>query len=91
MSRNPANLALRFLLELAALYFIGRWGWIQGSGALRHVLAIGLPLFGAFFWGTFRVPGDGGAPRVQVPGIMLFLRGDHVKLNTTFHSLHRFS
>jgi hypothetical protein len=70
MGQNPANLAVRFLLELAALYFIGRWGWIQGDGALRYVLVIGLPLLAAFVWGTFRVPGDGGAPRVQVPGIV---------------------
>lgn len=69
MSQNPANLALRFILELVALYFIGRWAWLQQSGALRYVLAIGLPLLAAFVWGTFRVPGDGGAPRVRVPGI----------------------
>jgi len=73
MSQNPANLALRFLLELVALYFIGRWGWIQGNGTLRYVLAIGLPPFAAFVWGTCRVPGYGGAPRVQVPGIVRLL------------------
>jgi len=34
---------------------------------------IGLPFIAAFVWGTFRVPGDGGAPRVQVPGIVRLL------------------
>ncbi|HEX6269026.1 MAG TPA: YrdB family protein [Anaerolineales bacterium] len=72
MSQNPVNLAVRFILELAALYFIGRWGWIQGDGELHYALAIGLPLLAAFVWGTFRVPGDGGAPRVQVPAIVRF-------------------
>jgi hypothetical protein len=27
MSKNPANLALRFVLELAALAALGYWGW----------------------------------------------------------------
>ena len=70
MGQNPVNLALRFGLELAALYFIGRWGWIQNSGVLRYLLAIGLSLVAAAAWGVFRVPGDGGAPIVRVPGII---------------------
>lgn len=68
MAQNPVNLALRFILELAALYFIGRWGWTQFDGGLRVLLAIGLPLLAAAIWGIFRVPGDGGTPRVRVPG-----------------------
>ena len=70
MGQNPINLALRFILELAALYFIGRWGWIQHEGAWRYVLAIGYPLLAAAIWGIFRVPNDGGAPVVRVPGIV---------------------
>lgn len=73
MGQNPLNLALRFFLELAALYFIGYWGWTQHEGLLRYLLTIGLPLLAAFIWGVFRVPGDGGAPRVRVPGLVRFL------------------
>ena len=73
MGQNPVNLALRFFLELAALYFIGYWGWTQHDGIFRYILAIGLPLLAASIWGVFRVPGDGGAPRVRVPGVIRLL------------------
>lgn len=73
MAQNPINLALRFILELAALYFIGRWGWTRHSGIVRYLLAIGLPLLAAAIWGIFRVPGDGGVPKVRVPGIVRLL------------------
>jgi hypothetical protein len=73
MSNNPINLALRFLLEMAALAAIGYWGWQQASGVLRYAWAMGLPLAAAAIWGTFRVPGDasasGKAP-VAVPGLV---------------------
>lgn len=71
MSQNMLNLSVRFLLELAALYAFGRWGWSQSADFLRYVLMIGIPLFAAAMWGVFRVPGDasanGGAP-VPVAG-----------------------
>jgi hypothetical protein len=73
MANNPINLALRFFLELAALFFIGRWGWTQHSGTVRYLLGIGLPLVAALIWGVFRVPGDGGTPKVRVPGILRLL------------------
>ena len=73
MGQNVANLALRFILELAGLYFIGRWGWIRFDGVLRYLLAIGLPLAAAVIWGVFRVPGDGGAPKVRVSGFVRLL------------------
>jgi hypothetical protein len=64
------------LLELAALAAVGLWGWSRGEGALRFVLAIGLPLIAAVLWGTFRVPGDssasGQAP-VAIPGVLRLL------------------
>jgi hypothetical protein len=40
---------------------------------LRYLLVIGLPLLAAVIWGVFRVPNDGGAPRVRVPGMARFL------------------
>lgn len=68
MSQNPINLAVRFLLELAALTAFGLWGWTQNAGILRYLLVIGLPLFAAFVWGTFRVPADASANgRAPVP------------------------
>jgi hypothetical protein len=72
MGSHPINLAIRFLLEIAALVAIGYWGWSQHSGLLRVVLAVGGPLIAAILWGVFAVPGDpsrsGKAP-VPVPGI----------------------
>jgi len=73
MGQNPANLALRFFLELAALCFMGYWGWTQHEGVLRFLLAFGLPIVVASIWSIFRVPGDGGVPRVRVPGVVRLL------------------
>lgn len=71
MGSNPINLALRFLLEMAALLALGRWGWMQSDGMMRFVPALGIPLLAAILWGTFAVPDDpsrsGKAP-VPVPG-----------------------
>ncbi len=76
MSSHPINLAVRFLLELAALAAIGFWGWSRGEGVLRFVLALGLPLIAAVLWGTFRVPGDSsasGQTPVAIPGVLRLL------------------
>lgn len=75
MGQHPINLALRFILELVALFSVGYWGWTQHEGLLRYVLAIGLPLIAAAFWATFRVAGDksGGPPIIAVPGIVRLL------------------
>ena len=70
MSANPINLAFRFFLELAALVAMGYWGWHTGQGWLRWVLMLGVPLFAAVLWGTFRVPKDPGRAPVQVPGVV---------------------
>jgi len=53
----PANLALRFLLELAALAAVSWCGWELGSStAARLALAVVFPLAVAFVWGTFIAP-----------------------------------
>lgn len=70
MASHPLNLALRFLLELAALFSLGYWGWMQHEGILRLLLGLGLPLVAAVLWGTFRVPGDPGDAPVAVPGFL---------------------
>ena len=73
MGSNPINLVVRFILELAGLVALGRWGWFQADGWLSYLLALGVPLLAAGMWGTFAVPGDpsrsGKAP-VPVPGIV---------------------
>jgi hypothetical protein len=50
------NLALKFLLELAALVAVGVWAASIADGALAVVLAIGLPAAVAVLWGTFAAP-----------------------------------
>jgi hypothetical protein len=71
MASHPLNLAVRFLLEIAALLALGYWGFDQHSGIWRFVLGLGLPVLAAIAWGTFAVPDDrsrsGSAP-VPVPG-----------------------
>lgn len=72
MAYHPLNLALRFMLELAALVSMGMWGWRMGDGWVRFVFAGAIPLVAAAVWGTFAVPEDasrsGSAP-IAVPGL----------------------
>lgn len=52
-----ANLALRFLLELAALSALAVWGWTASSQWwLRSALAIAAPALAAAAWGLFVSP-----------------------------------
>jgi hypothetical protein len=71
MGSNPINLAIRFLLEVAGLFAIGWWGWQEGTGVQRYVLALSLPAVAALLWGILAVPDDpsrsGRAP-VHIPG-----------------------
>ena len=55
---HPANLALRFLLELVALFALGWWGLSLADNWLRFVLAVLFSLVAATIWGTFAVPDD---------------------------------
>lgn len=76
MGQHPLNLALRFILEMAALIAIGYWSWTRHEGVLRVAMAISLPLIAAVLWATFRVPGDtssGAEPIVAVPGLLRLL------------------
>jgi len=51
------NLALRFLLELAALTAFGVWGWQTSERTMvKVVFAIGTPVLGAMIWGLFVAP-----------------------------------
>ena len=72
MSVHPLNLALRFVLEITALFSFGFWGWSQHQGPLRIVLAVILPIIAAFIWGIFSTPGDRSRSSkavVAVPGL----------------------
>lgn len=76
MGSHPINLALRFLLELAAWGSMAYWGRTQGNDWLRVFLPVGIFFFAIGVWGTFAVPNDpsrsGKAP-VPVPGIVRLL------------------
>ena len=50
------NLALKFLLELAALAAFALWGAAVADGIPAVVLAIGLPAVAAVLWGTLAAP-----------------------------------
>ena len=73
---HPANLVVRFLLEIAALIAAGIGVYTLGSGSISWVLGIGLPVVLAVCWGVFNVPGDrsrsGEAP-VAVSGVVRLL------------------
>ena len=58
MGSHPLNLALRFLLEIAALVAIVYWGFSQHTGIWRFIIGIGVPVIGAAIFGTFAVPDD---------------------------------
>lgn len=67
------NLALRFLLELAALAGFAVWTWSVTTDSIRIVAAVIVVILLGAVWATFAVPGDpsrsGNAP-VPVPGTL---------------------
>lgn len=50
---KPGNLALKFLLELAAFAAFAVWGADAGSGVAAVVLAVAAPLVAILLWGRF--------------------------------------
>ncbi|TAH40465.1 MAG: DUF2568 domain-containing protein [Bacteroidetes bacterium] len=76
MNAHPINLAVRFLLELVGMISMGMWGWRQGDGLLRFLLAFGIPVIVAAMWAIFNVaddPGRSGSAPVPVPGTIRLL------------------
>jgi hypothetical protein len=66
-----ANLALRFLLELAGLAALGYWGFATHRGPfVRLVFTIGAPLLMAVVWGAFIAPRAPAAVRRPVRAVM---------------------
>jgi hypothetical protein len=53
---NAANLALKFLLELAAFAALAWWGATVGSGVVSVLVAVAAPLAAVVLWGLFAAP-----------------------------------
>lgn len=73
MSKHPLNLALRFILEVAALISFGIWGYGISDSPTRIVTAILFPVLFALIWGIFAVrndPSRSGKTVVPTPGII---------------------
>jgi hypothetical protein len=73
MGFHPANLVIRFVLELSALVAMGVWAWRQSDGIARYAYAILVPLLAAAVWGIFAVSGDAsrsGKTVVAVSGLV---------------------
>lgn len=68
MADHPLNLALRFVLEMAALAALSLWGWRREPGLTRLLLALGLPFLAGTIWSVLRAPEDGPRPPIAVPG-----------------------
>ncbi len=57
MGFRSINLAVRFLLELAALAALAYWGLRTGqNAATKALLGLGAPLVTALLWGAFVAP-----------------------------------
>ena len=73
---HPINLAIRFILELIAIFVFGVWGYALGGESTKIPLAILFPLLFAALWGVFAVRGDpsrSGKTVVHTPGILRLL------------------
>ena len=71
------NLALRFLLELAALAGLASAAWKLGSGPGRWIAVVAVPVAGAVIWTVFNVrndPSRSGAAPLEVDGVVRLAR-----------------
>ncbi len=63
-----ANLALKFVLELAAFAALAVWGATIGDGVIQVLVAVAAPLTAIVLWGVFAAPKSSSrlstAPRV---------------------------
>jgi hypothetical protein len=53
---RAANLALKFLLELAAIAALAYWGATAADGVPAVALAVGAPALFIVLWGRFAAP-----------------------------------
>lgn len=73
MSSHPLNLALRFCLELMALFSAGSWAWHQAEGWSKLLFPLSIVLLMSLIWGVFAVPNDpsrSGKTVVKTPGFI---------------------
>lgn len=70
---HPLNLGLRFILEVFGFYALGAYGLAAFDAPWHVVAAIAFPFTAAIIWGVFRVPNDGGEPKVKVHGRLRIL------------------
>ena len=73
MKFNTINLAVRFLLELAALISIAVWSWELTNSWTRFLIAPCIIITIAAIWAIFTVPNDGsrsGKSLIATPGIL---------------------
>ena len=72
MSKNPINQAVRFLLELTAIFCFGKWGYsLPGSMGISVLTAISMVVLFALLWGVFAVrndPSRSGKTVIHTPG-----------------------
>ena len=63
------NLAVKFLLELAALALLSYWGAVTGNGVLSVVLALAAPIAMILVWGLFAAPRSARRlrPQARIP------------------------
>ena len=76
MSKQPINLAIRFVLEVVAIVSFGIWGYRSSVKWYGFLLALLLPLLFAVVWGVFAVPNDpsrSGKTVVPTPGLIRLL------------------
>ena len=66
---KDANLALRFLIEVAALAIFAYWGWKAGNGAVRWAIAVGAVAAAVVVWALF-VSED---PAISIPRSLQFV------------------
>lgn len=68
MYLRPVDLALRAILELAAVAGVLLGGMASVAGVAGVLLGVGGAVAAAAAWATFRVPGDPGPSPWPVPG-----------------------
>ena len=86
---RAANLALKFVLELAAIALLATWGSRTGHGVTSVVLAVAAPIAMIIIWGLWAAPRASRRlpDRLRIPleltifaaaGVLAYLSGLHV-------------
>ncbi|HEY4327269.1 MAG TPA: YrdB family protein [Mucilaginibacter sp.] len=73
MNKNPINLGVRFLLEIAMLISLGFWGWHFSEHWVKYIATLSLPVAAAVLWGVFRIQNDPKPAPVEIPGMLRLL------------------